>query len=716
MIIATKYDAKLEPLFAAVENGNMRAVKDWVDDGNPVYNPDSKHESVLALSVRKGFFSLAEFFLDCGDWRKYQDELDSALKIAIGDKHLDCIRLLLDRGANPNAPEWYAIFATHSRELAGLFFDAGKDADGFECALDGIETGLARAVKESLPSRPELEVPILRKMYECLKDVWRHSPDPERLSSYSEYRLEHDEMARKHAERVFGLLKWTGVNTRRPFEDEYGEEMNLLREAVIRGSIVQIRALAPKADDLPAICEAIRERVGRMDDKLVELFLKIGWKINDREDGTSSLLEMALEKCDFPRIMLCVKNGAKTGNPPQKVLGKLRQALYGEKEPPQGIVLALSKILRRRDLEMVLTHPDAKKRLGANVDNVLDRLYLDSRPVSRDEILEKLAAAKQELKTLEWSKYGKEFRVWCHRSDRTPDPEWVKAILKREKQLYDFRGYEGSKATRNWALVVVNALFKELQAAGAKITFPIEPRGPYDKGERPVVRTAISMNGETMYFVVREIEIHPKWYQLREEDSRYYSDATHSGRLKIVLHGNRGCPSDIASETELFQFRGQCKKLVASIEKFFAREHRQRLAREEEERKREEEEIRRNKEWLESYEQRRRNEAEAARKAAQEAALREQLLKIRREENERYATLLKMARRREERTLISAFLDDLQQEWTQSGMSPERQKWLESSRALLDKLNPAAAKEFLAQEREDDDGGTPPLSSSLGTW
>lgn len=702
MLIATKYDAKLEPLFAAVENGNMRSVKEWVDGGNPIYNPDSKYESTLALSVRKGFFSLAELFLDCGDWREYQDELDSALRIAVGNKHLDCIRLLLDRGADPNAPEWYAIFATHSRDLADLFFEAGKNAEGFEGALDGIETGLARAVKERLPSRPELEEPILRKMCECLKDVWRHSPDPKRLSSYSEYRLEHDERERKHAERVFGLLKWTGVDTRRTFEDEYGEKTNLLREAVVWGSIAQIRSLSPKADDLPAMGGAIRERIGRMDDKLLELFLKIGWKINDREDGTSSLLGLALEQCDFPRIMLCVKNGAKTGSPPKKVLGKLRQALYGERHPPQGIVLALRKILGRSDLETVLTHPDAKKLLGANVDNVLDRLYLDPRPVSWDEILEKLAPVKQELRTLEWSKYGKEFRVWCHRSDRTPDPEWVKAILQREKQLYFFKGYEGSKATRNWALVVVNALFKELRTAGAKITFPLELRGPYDTRDRPSVQTAISMHGETLYFVVKEIAIHPKWYQLREEDSRYDGEAMHSGRLKIVLHGDRGYPSDIASETELFQFRGQCQKIAASIEKLFAEEHRSRLAREEEERRREEEAIRERKEWLETCAQRRKMEAEAARKAAQEEALRERLLKIRREENERYESLLKMARRREERALILAFLDDLQTEWTQSGMDAEKRNWLESSRALLDKLNPADAKVSPSREHEGD--------------
>lgn len=445
MIITTKYDAKLAPLFDAVENGNMRAAKEWVDAGNPVFNPASKRESVLVLSVRKGFFSLAELFLDCGDWREYRDELDDSLRRAIENKHLDCIRLLLDRGADPNSPPWYSIFATHSRELAGLFFDAGKNAEGFESALDGIESGLARAVKERLPSRPELEAPILRKMCECLEDAWRHTPDPERISSYSENRLLHDEQVRKHAERIFGLLKWTGVDTRRPFEDAYGDQTLLLREAVVRGSITQIRALAPKADDLPVIRGAIGERTARMDDKLLALFLKIGWEINDREDGTSSLLELAMAKGDFRRIMLCVKNGAKTGSPPKKVLLSLRQCMYGGKQsPPQGIVLALRKVLARRDLEAILNHPDAKKLLGAGVDNVLDRLYLDERPVSRGEILERMDAAKQEIRTLQWSKYGKEFRVWCHRSDRTPDPEWMKPLLTREKKLYWFKGYEGS--------------------------------------------------------------------------------------------------------------------------------------------------------------------------------------------------------------------------------------------------------------------------------
>lgn len=39
-IPVTPYDAKLEPLRAAIEVGNSDVLKQWVQDGLPVYNPE----------------------------------------------------------------------------------------------------------------------------------------------------------------------------------------------------------------------------------------------------------------------------------------------------------------------------------------------------------------------------------------------------------------------------------------------------------------------------------------------------------------------------------------------------------------------------------------------------------------------------------------------------------------------------------------------------
>jgi len=63
MVVTTPYDEKLKPLFAAVDGGNLEIVRSWIAAGEPLHNPKSRTNSVLADAAEAGFFSMLELLL-----------------------------------------------------------------------------------------------------------------------------------------------------------------------------------------------------------------------------------------------------------------------------------------------------------------------------------------------------------------------------------------------------------------------------------------------------------------------------------------------------------------------------------------------------------------------------------------------------------------------------------------------------------------------------
>ena len=145
-IPVTPYDAKLEPLRAAIEAGNSDVLKQWVQDGLPVYNPESKCDTVLSLAVKNCQFTMLETLLDIGNWQdEYPQLMGLALDAAVRSKQVDVARLLLDKGASVEGVAWWKIADTHSAEMADVFFKRHKSAAGFEEAIDSMEQGFFSA-------------------------------------------------------------------------------------------------------------------------------------------------------------------------------------------------------------------------------------------------------------------------------------------------------------------------------------------------------------------------------------------------------------------------------------------------------------------------------------------------------------------------------------------------------------------------------------------
>ena len=62
-IPTTQYDAKLESLKEAVESGNSDFLRRWLEEDQPIYNPESKRDSLLSVAVKSRQFSMLEMLL-----------------------------------------------------------------------------------------------------------------------------------------------------------------------------------------------------------------------------------------------------------------------------------------------------------------------------------------------------------------------------------------------------------------------------------------------------------------------------------------------------------------------------------------------------------------------------------------------------------------------------------------------------------------------------
>ena len=122
-ILTTQYDAKLEPLKEAVESGNSDFLRRWLEEGQPICNPESKRESLLSVAVKSRQFSMLELLLGAGNWREeYPRALSRALGEAVRSKQIDIVRLLLANGASVESVPWWKIADTRSMELGAAAF------------------------------------------------------------------------------------------------------------------------------------------------------------------------------------------------------------------------------------------------------------------------------------------------------------------------------------------------------------------------------------------------------------------------------------------------------------------------------------------------------------------------------------------------------------------------------------------------------------------
>jgi len=119
----------------AVENGDLRAARNWLDEGLP---PDFRADRIgtgLMIAAWEGNVEMMELFVSRGaNVNRTNQHEETALMLAAWRGHLDAVKWLLERGARLDRPglAWsalhYAVFNGHDA-VAKLLIERGADVN-----------------------------------------------------------------------------------------------------------------------------------------------------------------------------------------------------------------------------------------------------------------------------------------------------------------------------------------------------------------------------------------------------------------------------------------------------------------------------------------------------------------------------------------------------------------------------------------------------------
>jgi len=494
MLTTTPYDEKLKPLIKAVSDGNLDLVRKWIESGEPLYNPKSRSASVLDVAAESGFFSMLELLLSVGGWEQYARALNSALEEAVQIPHVDNARLLLDHGADPNSVGWYSIFASHKRDLVTVFLEHKKDTSDIDEGIGEAEWGTARALRDWLENDRTMEVPLLRKMIELLDEIYENSIWYIGQTDYKQ--MEEQAIVAKRAERVFSLIRWTGVDTRRSIvvEEEEGTKDSVFAAVVRKGTRNQLRSLGREESDAKLLNVAARD-MEWCDEAKADYMCKCGLVINDREDGTSSLLLLHFRKRNESIVMYLAERGAKMPTIGAETLKEWQNHFYKYSKPKPGILLALAKVLTPDQMAIAIHGSKAREVFGADEETIVEDLYDSDKSQSPDAFIRCMDKVKAAIKGATIHPLARKFRGYCLQADREPYSPEIVRFLGHQVKMCNFRGNECSKEIRPWVVCVLNQFIPRCIERGAKFRFE-EIKDEYRyRNDRPDVDFIVKIDG-----------------------------------------------------------------------------------------------------------------------------------------------------------------------------------------------------------------------------
>ena len=716
MLTTTPYDEKLKPLIKAVSDGNLDLVRKWIESGEPLYNPKSRSASVLDVAAESGFFSMLELLLSVGGWEQYARALNSALEEAVQIPHVDNARLLLDHGADPNSVGWYSIFASHKRDLVTVFLEHKKDTSDIDEGIGEAEWGTARALRDWLKNDRTMEVPLLRKMIELLDEIYENSIWYIGQTDYKQ--MEEQAIVAKRAERVFSLIRWTGVDTRRSIvvEEEEGTKDSVFAAVVRKGTRNQLRSLGREESDAKLLNVAARD-MEWCDEAKADYMCKCGLVINDREDGTSSLLLLHFRKRNESIVMYLAEHGAKMPTIGAETLKEWQNHFYKYSKPKPGILLALAKVLTPDQMAIAIHGSKAREVFGADEETIVEDLYDSDKSQSPDAFIRCMDKVKAAIKGATIHPLARKFRGYCLQADREPYSPEIVRFLGHQVKMCNFRGNECSKEIRPWVVCVLNQFIPRCIERGAKFRFE-EIKNEYCyRDDRPDVDFIVKIDGYDVPLVFREGKIKPKAYLLREA----ISGDVYSGKLQFCHRLGRPlrAPEAVLSERKYLWFQDHIEEMVdglfAVVEKkkradLREKERQERFERERLEREqvaREREAKRLAEERLRAEEARRHREEVAAieaRKTAEEKLFNEVVLKAKvAEDCYRVRTYLNELRKTmenldaEERAKMQSWLEGVE------AVLEQKERW---SRNPFSKVEPMIKEVSSSQKQADIDKGS----------
>jgi hypothetical protein len=658
-MMITKYDEKLKPLYELIKKGDYNAVVKWVKDGNPVYNPDSTKQSALYYASSYSMFSILEFLLSL-DWSKYQKHLNTALQKSLSKSNADHILLLLDHGASVDSVRWSNIFDTFNRQIVLTFFEKDKPLTDLGRCLPNLNKTLAGALKEVFPHNPELENCLIGAMIYNLGEMYYSYPKKDESNYYTRATEEYDRYWKQAS-----LIRWIGCDIRKEIDTEDGR-MSALGQAIIYNDVKVLKSLKLSAEDSVLINKYAKSLVF-CDKEKMQMLIKLGFKVNDLPDGTSSYLLEFFENFNFEMMIVLERHGAKLPSLNDDNLKSIRSMLFSS-TAPNGIFITLSNILSPEQMRYIVKSQKAREILEDTPDNIIKNLYDIESSESFRTFQNKLQNIEEELKTIELHPSAKKYQNYCKKADKPYDYQLASTV-----NFYNMQSMRASKEIRPWVIYILNDLLIRLEEYGVKFKFLEERR---NWGNFIDVSFLVVIRQYEIPIEFHEIKAKPKKYLLAEDGKLPYA-----GKLQFC-HRLDGKKNKLAEEKSYFQFKSDIEYLIKRLFSVADLEDRRTIKRQLE---REEYERR----WRERQERERLDKERRKRIEDQKNSNRAQIEVIIEEEKDFFNNLSSNAKAFDECRLMRQYLQETERQWNKKGTLTEKQKlWISRAYFLINRHDP----------------------------
>ena len=269
--------------------GRLYEIERWIAEGRSLDISTAcrrgRPQTLLEMAVQAGFHSLVELIAK-NEPSKHAKT--AALRLAVSAKRMDLIELLCANGADPKTVSLNTVLIEWDPKLIRYFLDHGAaPVEGrpfAEAFRERIRTAL-RSFVDYKRAHPELG-PQLQEQIDC---ALRHFCGEGDL-------------------KWVCLLLWAGADARtsgpclgKDWTDDPECYTTGLEEACRQETIDILKKLKPdpKRDN---VAELLRNAAMRSRSVTLEYLLELGSDPNDKTNGGSSALDMALRQLDFIRI------------------------------------------------------------------------------------------------------------------------------------------------------------------------------------------------------------------------------------------------------------------------------------------------------------------------------------------------------------------------------------------------------------------------------
>lgn len=365
----TSEDAK--GLLQLCRTGRLYEVEKWIASGKSIQTPAEVRKTPLHIAIDSGFHSLVELL---ARHESRQEAKNQALSLAVSEKRLDFVELLVTHGAQPRSIPLADVLLNWEPAMIRFFLENGADV------LTGAPFAVAFREKIRTALRPFVEY---KKAHPELAP---------QLQDQADRALRH--FCYEADLKWVSLLLWAGANARSrgPTLDERGVHdpechTTALREACSKGNLEILKRLKPD----PAVdnlAELVSSAALATSKELIEYLLGLGANPNDKENGASSALDhclwhlgfanirafvnkQAVTRYDVSETFECIKllltHGALWRPELRNGLNSLRQTLY---KCDPVVTMDLVKLLARHKavpegtLEQLLDAPRMKQHLS----------------------------------------------------------------------------------------------------------------------------------------------------------------------------------------------------------------------------------------------------------------------------------------------------------------------------------------------------------------